>query len=412
MTINLFMINRTASFILVLVMILNTIGASAGKSGFPDPREIQLRLKQLNKPALKSIESPDGDIIDCVSITEQPAFDDPLLRDHTIQMRPSFDIEDLSTSDAFGNGTNSDSISQLWRTNGECPENTVPIRRTTKEDLLRDEKYGKKYQNKTSNPNFSNHRIRDPKEHEYAVAFATKGWYNGAKARMNVWKPWVQYANEFSLSQIWVTSGVHDIDLNTLEAGWQVYKRLYKDNNPRLFAYWTRDSYGETGCYNHVCPGFVQTSRTIALGASIRPISAFGGAQYGITLIIKKDQTTGNWWLGYQGTMVGYWPGSIVPNLANGATGITWGGEILNKRMNGKHTTTDMGSGRFPYERFREASYFRNLGVFDMENVLRDPGTLKPGTTNPHCYDVKISSSKSWGTYFYYGGPGLNSRCP
>ncbi|CAL5380719.1 unnamed protein product [Camellia sinensis] len=47
--------------------------------------DVDKQLKHLNKPALKSIKSPDGDIIDCVHISHQPAFDHPLLKNHTIQ---------------------------------------------------------------------------------------------------------------------------------------------------------------------------------------------------------------------------------------------------------------------------------------------------------------------------------------
>ncbi|OAY83963.1 hypothetical protein ACMD2_04609 [Ananas comosus] len=49
-------------------------------------REIEQKLKQLNRPAMKTIQSEDGDIIDCVDIHKQPAFDHPLLRNHTIQV--------------------------------------------------------------------------------------------------------------------------------------------------------------------------------------------------------------------------------------------------------------------------------------------------------------------------------------
>ncbi|KAK1285925.1 hypothetical protein QJS10_CPB20g00479 [Acorus calamus] len=52
-------------------------------------KEIDRMLKVLNKPAIKTIKSVDGDIIDCVDIYKQPAFDHPLLYNHTIQMRPS-----------------------------------------------------------------------------------------------------------------------------------------------------------------------------------------------------------------------------------------------------------------------------------------------------------------------------------
>jgi hypothetical protein len=33
-----------------------------------------------------AIQSPDGDIIDCVHMSHQPAFDHPYLKDHKIQV--------------------------------------------------------------------------------------------------------------------------------------------------------------------------------------------------------------------------------------------------------------------------------------------------------------------------------------
>jgi hypothetical protein len=35
---------------------------------------------------VKSLQGNDGDIIDCVDIYQQPAFDHPLLKNHTIQV--------------------------------------------------------------------------------------------------------------------------------------------------------------------------------------------------------------------------------------------------------------------------------------------------------------------------------------
>ncbi|MFS7991311.1 putative neprosin activation peptide [Helianthus anomalus] len=37
-------------------------------------------LRKINKPFVKSIKSPDGDIIDCVLFHRQPAFDVPKLK--------------------------------------------------------------------------------------------------------------------------------------------------------------------------------------------------------------------------------------------------------------------------------------------------------------------------------------------
>ena len=42
-------------------------------------------------------------------------------------------------------------------------------------------------------------------------------------ADMNLWNPYVQEANEFSLSQFWLVNGAYETDLDTIEAGATVY---------------------------------------------------------------------------------------------------------------------------------------------------------------------------------------------
>jgi hypothetical protein len=71
------------------------------------------------------------------------------------------------------------------------------------------------------------------------------------------------------------------------------------------------DTYEATGCYNTLCPGFVQTSSRIAIGASISPVSSAGGAQYDMRLLVWKDSKLGNWWLRYGDQLVGYWPAQL-----------------------------------------------------------------------------------------------------
>lgn len=48
------------------------------------------------------------------------------------------------------------------------------------------------------------------------------------------------------------------------------------------------DSYQKTGCYNVLCPGFVQVSMQIPLGLILRPTSVLGGPQYDIILKIYQ----------------------------------------------------------------------------------------------------------------------------
>ncbi|KAK8652018.1 hypothetical protein V6N13_141588 [Hibiscus sabdariffa] len=314
-----------------------------------------------------------------------------------------------------------DFVWQMWHRNGtRCPKGTVPIRRSTTRDVLRAKSlfhFGKK-QPTIIDPTSRRADAPDVVSgggHEHAIAYTgTSQEVYGAKATINVWDPAIQEVNEFSLSQIWVLSGSFDgSDLNSIEAGWQVSPELYGDSRPRLFTYWTSDSYQATGCYNLLCAGFVQTNSRIAIGAAISPVSQYAANQYDITILIWKDPKLGNWWMGFgDNNLVGYWPAELFTHLTDHATMVEWGGEVVNSRANGKHTSTEMGSGHFAEDGFGKASYFRNLEIVDGDNSLSSVHDISILAENTNCYNIKNSYNNEWGTYFYYGGPGNNPRCP
>ncbi|KAF5441974.1 hypothetical protein F2P56_037068 [Juglans regia] len=388
---------------------------------------IKRHLHKINKPAVMTIESPDGDIVDCVHKRKQPALDHPLLKNHKIQRHPSEMPKVRMGKEDDQRENNSNSIAneavrdawQLWHRNGtRCPKGTIPIRRSTVVDVLRAKSlfhFGKKQHRvpltsrSTDAPD-----VVSGNGHEHAIAYtgASEEMY-GARATINVWDPSIQVVNEFSLSQIWILSGSFDgSDLNSIEAGWQVSPELYGDSRPRLFTYWTSDSYQATGCYNLLCAGFVQTNSKIAIGAAISPVSSFSGNQFDVTILIWKDPKLGNWWMSFgDNTLVGYWPAEIFTHLADRATMVEWGGEVVNTRANGEHTSTQMGSGHFADEGFGKASYFRNLEIVDADNSLSSVQDISTLAENTNCYNIKSSYNNQWGTYFYYGGPGNNPQC-
>ncbi|XXG42727.1 hypothetical protein AAC387_Pa01g2932 [Persea americana] len=383
---------------------------------------IQKHLDKINKPAIKTIVSPDGDIIDCVHRGRQPALDHPLLRNHKIQKvapeRPR--LKDEQSWKNYSGNTDIRGAWQTWHQSGRCPKGTVPMRRSSVDDVLRAKSlyyYGKK---QGRGPFARPTRAQAPdvisgNGHEHAIAYTvTSEEVYGAKATINVWEPSIEGPNEFSLSQLWILSGSFDgTDLNSIEAGWQVSPQLYGDNRPRLFTYWTSDAYQATGCYNLLCSGFVQTNNKIAIGAAISPVSSFSGSQYDITILVWKDPKLGNWWMGLGDNMlVGYWPAEIFTHLSDHATMVEWGGEVVNMQPNGVHTSTQMGSGHFADVGFGQASYFRNLEIVDADNSLTSVGPISTIAENTNCYDIKSSKSGDWGTYFYYGGPGRNPKCP
>ncbi|KAK3020158.1 hypothetical protein RJ639_003056 [Escallonia herrerae] len=381
-------------------------------------REVHNHLNRLNKPPVKTIKSPDGDLIDCVHISHQPAFDHPLLKNHTIQMRPNYHPEGLYDENQVSklkSDEGSKPLTQLWHLSGRCPEGTIPIRRTKKEDVLRAssvKNYGKKKNTAIPQPKSADPDLINQSGHQHAIAYVEGGQYYGAKATMNVWTPKIQQPNEFSLSQIWILGGSFSSDLNSIEAGWQVSPDLYGDSNTRLFTYWTGDSYQATGCYNLLCSGFVQINNEIAMGASIYPISGYRGSQYDISILVWKDPNEGNWWMQFgNGNVLGYWPASLFSYLTDSASMIEWGGEVVNSEADGQHTTTQMGSGHFPDEGFGKASYFRNIQIVDGSNNLKVPKDIATFTEQSNCYDVQTGKNDDWGNYFYYGGPGRNPNC-
>ncbi|XP_010923368.1 protein neprosin-like [Elaeis guineensis] len=404
-------VSMTYGLVALLLVMISICCTRATVQAMTQQSEVRQLLKRLNKPAVKSIKSPDGDIIDCVHISHQPAFDHPSLKNHTVQMRPSFHPLGLHDDNKVASKMETKSIPQIWHQNGRCPEDTIPIRRNKKGDVLRAssvERYGKKTHTTVPNPTSVDPNDFNIVHHEHALAYVMGGSYYGTKATMNVWNPKLESPFEFSLSQLWIVGGPDKV-LDTIEAGWHVYPSLHGDNKTRLFIYWTQDGYQSTGCYNLVCPGFIQVNKEIALGAAISPISSYGGRQYEITLLAWKDPKSGNWWLQYENlSPLGYWPSSLFPYLTNGGSLVEWGGEIADLNSNGPHTSTQMGSGHFPEERFGKASYIRNIQIVDRSNKLQAPQGVGTVITRPNCYNMKSYSNG----YFYYGGPGRNPNCP
>ncbi|KAF8085825.1 hypothetical protein N665_0645s0004 [Sinapis alba] len=350
-----------------VTIIVKPVAGKVNISG-QQKHEIELRLKQLNKQALKSIESSNGEIIDCISIAKQPAFDHPMLKNHTIQMTPSSYPHEVLAEENNAPAPINDQ---------EQPENIVHPWKL------------------------------------YAITYVNGGPYRGTKAQINVWKPRIE-AGESSISQIWIVGGKFGPGLNTIEAGSHVNPTLYGDDNPRLFIYWTNDNYQNTGCYNLMCSGFVQINKRLTPGYLLTPISTYNGPQVKFTVQVWKDPKTGNWWLQLnEKELIGYWPKELFTNLADeGASTIEWGGEVVNTKKNGQHTTTEMGSGHFPSEGFGKASSFEVIKIIDMNDGIIDPVGVQTLVSRPTCYDLKTGYDKQYKVFFYYGGPGRNPECP
>jgi hypothetical protein len=371
---------------------------------------------QSEKKVIKSFQGPSGETIDCVDIFSQPALSRPGMEKHELQFAPASQPAQSKAEDEGQQSQDTDQTpNQLYLLTGEtCPEETAPMRRLTMETLMRfetlDDFFKKRFINieKPFGGNGSS-----TSTHEYAHAARTvNNW--GAESIINLWKPFVDETDEFSLSQIWVVRGSGS-NLETVEAGWQKYYDLYGDWRSRLFIYFTPDNYGNGGCYNLSCGAFVQTNNSVYISGGFTHYSSAGGSQYAFKLMLLKDHTNGHWWLKYGDTWVGYWPRNLFDSngLRDRGDRIDFGGEIVNTSPGGAHTHTDMGSGYWPYQGYGYAAYQHSLRYVDTNYTYQKATGLNASRTDRDCYDIDLrSSSGSWGEYFYFGGSGHNSNCP
>jgi hypothetical protein len=344
---------------------------------------------------------------DCIPINQQPSLQAP--GQSQIASEPPSDVggspsTNLSqlplsqlplgqTKDKFGNTLG-------------CEDRTIPMSRLTLERLSRFKTLRNFFE---KGPNGAGHApgpgtMGIPPQtyaHKYAITYQSVNNL-GPSTNINLWRPHV-YTNLneiFSLAQLW-TIGQSSAPVQTAEAGWQNYPAMYGSENSALFIYWTADGYNRTGCYNLTCRAFVQTNSSFHLGVGFTNYSTIAGPQYEIRLQYLLYQ--GNWWLRIANTWIGYYPGSIYQGgqLSRNSNLLEFGSESV-----GTTVWPGEGSGLWANEGYSYAAYQRLLYYVNTSgtSVWDSPVAYVP---SPHCYSVTTPSfSSSWGTFFYFGGPG------
>ncbi|GMY30355.1 hypothetical protein FCV25MIE_25597 [Fagus crenata] len=381
----------TPFLVLSLLLSFNINGLEGTKD--VDDLEIDRQLKMLNKPYIKSIKIEEGDIFDCVDIYKQPAFDNPLLKNHKVQMRPSSFPKKMA--DAI---SPSDTNPFTFGLSEACPSGTVPIKRVGKEDLIRAQKFMK-----------NSHQTNDVRVIENMATARVPSQagveYFGAAAQLNVQNPQVTN-NQYSQAFVQIGNDPDDEE-NKIRFGWMVNPKLYGDNATRTFAAWTARSTHGDFCLNTLCPGFVQVSPMFPLGYVLRNISVYGGQQFIVRCIIFKEHGLGNWWLAHDTfqIIVGYWPSTLFTTLKKSASEIRWGGAAFNDN---NETCPPMGSGHFASEDFRKAAYIRDIQTIDNSSNFNypDDDLLQYIPMSPNCYSVEPLEGMDHA--LLYGGPGGN----
>ncbi|KAI9186979.1 hypothetical protein LWI28_023020 [Acer negundo] len=167
--------------------------------------------------------------------------------------------------------------------------------------------------------------------------------------------------DQVSMAMIWVEGGPL-AELNSIQFGWAT--NIDPCYVPKA------DGSQKTGCYNLICPGFIQVHPDYIIGSPYEPISVTGGKTYATQPMIYKDPESGNWWLFLDTNLkIGYWPKEILPHLSKAATFVQYGG-LTYSSPNG--LSPPMGNGHFPTRDTHESCFFAQLQTVNKFNNLVD----------------------------------------
>ncbi|XP_059318789.1 protein neprosin-like [Lycium ferocissimum] len=191
---------------------------------------LEKQLQLLNKPSVKTIKTEWGDTYDCVDFYKQPAFDHPSLKNHNFHpgMKPTLTkIKQIPTNSTIDVSPNT------WSGNERCPAGTVPIKRVTKNDLIR--------------------QRRMPPPEDFTSESQLEDTNNNLEA-----------------------TGVYTVD-----------PTLYGGTETRLFIHFQA---GKTHCFNTLCSGFVLVNSDIAIDGVFHSVTRKGKTIWEIALYIDRVQ--------------------------------------------------------------------------------------------------------------------------
>ncbi|XP_012572078.1 protein neprosin-like [Cicer arietinum] len=350
--------------------------------------------EQYNSTVSDSIVHQVDNDFECVDMHKQPTLQHPLLKNHKIQLYPTF-AKNIVRNRSYSKIVN------------ECPTGKVPIYNRTRRHQI--------VNNSSSNlqiEDFQYYSQSSPGYHTVTLDTTQNMTFHGAYAFIGVYNLSLQ-ENQYSASSIWVESGP-PTQRNSIRVGAEVHPSLYGDSQLRITGYWTVDGQMNNGCYNYDCSGFVQVNqnKNYVLGASIYFQTGIGSSKKEfIAFRIHQDRSTGNWWLtiGLKPVfIIGYWPKQLFTHLSTGASLIRFGGQTYAPP---NMDSPPMGSGRLPKEKLKNSGFMGSLQIIDSDYNQNDvkPKDMMPySDTDTNCYDLWYHGDQGpfWHQAFLYGGPG------
>lgn len=152
--------------------------------------------------------------------------------------------------------------------------------------------------------------------------------------------------------------------------------------------------------------GFVASAGSPYPVGTVLAVSTIGGSQYEHSFSIQLSG--GNWWVGYNGSWLGYYPGALFNLINTSACESLWYGEVYDPTPT-SWTWTDMGSGMFASTAYGNASYFRNPSYIATSGIAYwadGAANLSPMASACYTRTSLLSGAAPFTRYFYLGGPG------
>ncbi|WMV43853.1 hypothetical protein MTR67_037238 [Solanum verrucosum] len=251
-------------------------------------------------------------------------------------MKPTLSrIKKDSTSSSATNRS-----STIWSKDGGCPFGTIPVKRITRDDLIR-------------------LRRMPPPEDD-------------------------TFEDEYDISN-------NNSEPNGGYISSQGYKvvdpTLYGDTSTRLFIHFQAD---KIHCFNTLCPGFVHVNKDIPLdGSFMETISHRGGDPWGAKMYIDRDLDSGNWWflMTKSFVRVGFWPQSLFTDLKSFATNVDLGGVVYSPPG---VPEPPMGSSYFPIDNSAYDAYCSGVTIFNEKGKSIEVDKAITHTDNPNLYKVEF----------------------
>ncbi|WCJ26225.1 hypothetical protein M5689_008058 [Euphorbia peplus] len=362
--------------------------------------ELEKELQRLTKPAIETIQTAYGDIYDCVDFYQQPAFDNPLLMNHSFhpEMRPTSYPNGRSL---VKNSTSTYGSNKLWANGKSCPTGSVPIRRITKDDLMKAKTAGELYASKLNIQNAERPGFYFGVVHTQHDQ-PNKLKYYGAGMISSLYNPKLNATSQYSSSQLKIQNGQENIIV-----GWTVHPGVYPDSQTRFFIYTNAK---DKHCFNNFCDLFIQVRADIPLDFVFKDISQIGVSTHFESFFIYRDVANGNWFLeisfdSEKNVIVGWWPSKVFTGLANFGSYIEWGGEVYTP----DHIPgPQMGSGQFATLSTRYVGSCANLKTINEANQIVDALNLVPLEYQDEFYFVKDAGyvRSDFQHLMFYGGRG------